>query len=260
MTKIISIANQKGGVGKTTVVTQLAFDLALKQKAKVLVIDMDAQGNATKVLMQDADITGQQAHELFDPDVEIVEPQASHFEGIDILPTEKNSRVSYLCEMLPVDEYVFFPKKKLEKIADRYDFIIIDCPPNMGTKLFSSLAMSTHVLCPVRLCGFAMDGLVGLLQSIQDVQNEWNPSLKVVGVLFNGLMKSVPHQKLYNDAKEALGDVVFKNHIPSRSTIDTATTEGCPIWLVQSAYVATKDMRLVNNEIYERMGFEAIEK
>ena len=153
MALTLAIANQKGGVGKTTIATQIAFDLALRRGKKVLYIDMDAQGNGTTVLKKGADIEGSEAHDLFDTSLDIVEPQPSNYPGIDIIPTKSNSVISYSLEGLS-DECIRDPRMQLDKIRDRYDIIVIDCPPNLGIKLKASLTMADAVLCPIRLCGF----------------------------------------------------------------------------------------------------------
>ena len=255
MTRIIAVINQKGGVGKTTISTQLAFDLALHQKQKVLYIDMDAQGNGTSVLLGNKEIIGSQATDLFNPEVDMVEPQPSLYENIDILPTEQNSDLSYQCEKLP-EEYVVIPREKIAKIADRYDFIIVDAPPNMCTKGYASLTMATHVLCPVRFCGFSTAGLEGLLGSVHRVQREWNPGLDMLGILVNALDRSSSQRRNMEEAREVLKGIIFDHYIPNRTPLDTANTNGLPIWEVPSAHVAARDVEAALHEIYERLGFK----
>ena len=256
MTHIIAVINQKGGVGKTTISTQLAFDLALHQKKRVLYIDMDAQGNGTSVLLGEEEITGDQATELFNPESMEIHPQRSAFELIDILPTERNSALSYQCEKLPESEYVKLPKEKIALIADQYDFIVIDAPPNMCTKAYASLTMATHVLCPVRFCGFSNAGLEGLLTSINRVQAEWNPDLEILGILVNALDRSTTQRRNMKEAREALQGIIFEHFIPNRTPLDTANTNGIPIWEVPSAYVAARDVELALHEVYSRLGFQ----
>ena len=176
MALTLAIANQKGGVGKTTIATQIAFDLALRRGKKVLYIDMDAQGNGTTVLKKGAEIEGSEAHDLFDTSLDIVEPQPSNYPGIDIIPTKSNSVISYSLEGLS-DECIRDPRMQLDKIRDRYDVIVIDCPPNLGIKLKASLTMADAVLCPIRLCGFSVEGLDGLLSTIDEIQQVNNPDL-----------------------------------------------------------------------------------
>lgn len=153
MALTLAIANQKGGVGKTTIATQIAFDLALRRGKKVLYIDMDAQGNGTTVLKKGAEIEGSEAHDLFDTSLDIVEPQPSNYPGIDIIPTKSNSVISYSLEGLS-DECIRDPRMQLDKIRDRYDVIVIDCPPNLGIKLKASLTMPTPFSVPSVFAAF----------------------------------------------------------------------------------------------------------
>lgn len=255
MTKILAIANQKGGVGKTTIATQLAFDLALRRGKRVLYIDMDAQGNGSTVLLKGMEIAGLEAHDLFNPNLEAVCPQKTRFENIDIIPTQCNSLASYSMEGLP-DTSIADPKKHLVKIKDQYDIILIDCPPHLGIKLRAALTMSDAVLCPIRLCGFSLEGLDGLLTTIRQIQHTENRALKLAGVLINAFDRSVTQQAVLDQIHASMSSIVMKNVIRNRTPLDTANTFGIPLWEVPSAYRAVENLTDAFEEVYEKSGIE----
>lgn len=255
MTKILAIANQKGGVGKTTIATQLAFDLALRRKKHVLYIDMDAQGNGSTVLLRGSEINGLEAHDLFNPNLNDVVPHKTKFENIDIIPTKCNSLASYSMEGLP-DTSIDDPKKNLAKIKDQYDIILIDCPPHLGIKLRAALTMADAVMCPIRLCGFSLEGLDGLLSTIQQIQHTKNPELKLAGVLINAFDRSVTQQAVLDQIYTSMSEIVMKNVIRNRTPLDTANTYGIPLWEVPSAYRALENLSNAFEEIYEKSDIE----
>lgn len=253
MALTLAIANQKGGVGKTTIATQIAFDLALRRGKKVLYIDMDAQGNGTTVLKKGADIKGSEAHDLFDTSLDIVEPQPSNYPGIDIIPTKSNSVISYSLEGLS-DECIRDPRMQLDKIRDRYDIIVIDCPPNLGIKLKASLTMADAVLCPIRLCGFSVEGLDGLLSTIDEIQQVNNPNLILAGVLINAFDNSVTQKAVLEHIQQTLQGIVMENVVRNRTPLDTANTYGIPVWEVPSAYRAVEELTQTFDEVYKKAG------
>lgn len=251
---VVSIANQKGGVGKTTIATQLAFDLAIKRGQRVLYVDMDAQGNGSTVLLRGEPITGTEATSLFDVDCkELIPTHTSR--GIDLLPTTCNSRLSYALEGLP-DEYVTVPRDQIQALREKYDVIIVDCPPNLGLKLRSALAMSTHVCCPIRLCGFAVDGLSGLLDTIEDIKHTVNPDLQLIGALINAFDKSTSHNATLAEMQEQMEGLALPTVIKHRTPLDRANSAGVPIWEVPSAYRAAHEIEAAFRLIYEKLGLK----
>lgn len=252
--KIIAIANQKGGVGKTTIAVQLAYDLTLRMHYKVLYVDMDAQGNGSAVLLAGAPIEGTQATELFTPNNEPIIPQATP-RGIDVLPTELNSRLSYGLETLPA-EFINVPKKRLEPFVDKYDAILLDCPPHLGVKLSASLNAATHVICPIRLCGFSLDGLSGLLDTIYEVQKSLNPSLSIIGALINAFDRSVRHQETLEQLKSMIPGLVLNNIIRNRSPFDKANMDSVPVSEVPGGKRAAVEIQAAFDEIYKKAGIK----
>lgn len=259
MTKIISFANQKGGVGKSTLCIQLSFFL-IEQGHKVLVVDMDGQGNTSSRLARkpgddEATYYGTKTAELFDKNLESIEVIHCPF-GMDLIHTPKNDPELFEMEAIPLDQAVN-PRKNLFPLFKDYDFVLIDCPPSLGRKLVAALAMSTHVACPVQLSGFAVDGVEGLLNTIISVKNSLNPAINILGIIINNMNnRSLTHKKAYEQLKSEIPDLVFKNLIGGRAPLDNATNLGIPVWKIRSgsAAAAAKEVKAVMNELLERAG------
>lgn len=266
MTKIISISNQKGGVGKSTLVIQLAFYLAEKEKGKrIAVIDLDGQGNTSSRLgpretvngVTNVNFTGTRVVDLFDETLKAPLSVTECPSGVHLFHSEKNDADLFEIESASLSASLN-PKKHLhEYLNENYDYVIIDCPPSLGRKLIAALALSTHVLCPVQLSGFAVDGLEGLLGTIMTVKSQINPSLKIAGVLVNNMDRSVSQERSYKGLAEALGEsfkgVLFDNLIMHRAPIDQATSEGIAISSLNYGHVAAKEVKAVLDELMKRI-------
>lgn len=255
MTKIISFANQKGGVGKSTLCIQMAFYLG-EQNKKVLVIDFDPQGNtSSRLAPKDTEgqpiFTGTSTTQLFNETCENIQPLACP-SGVDLIYSLVND--ADLAELETIDlEMALRPKENLQSTLNQYDYVLIDCPPSLGRKLVAALAFSTHVLCPVQLSGFAVDGVEGLLTTILGIQRSVNRKLKVVGVAINKMDTSVSHAKALGELESLIPDMLLKNIIKHRPPLDRATSEGVPIWSLSYGHVAAKEVKLLLNEILEKV-------
>lgn len=260
-TRIISFANQKGGVGKSTICLQEAFYLTEKLHKRVLVIDMDGQGNtssrlAPKVQGESGDLEpvfeGTRTAELFAPmKPSSIRPMRCPC-GADLIHSEVNDSGLFEMEAIPLDQ-AMMPARNLESILSQYDFVLIDCPPSLGRKLVAALAMSTHVVCPVKLSGFAVDGVQGLLETIVGVRSEYNPDLAIIGILINDQDRSLAHERALAQLTEAVPELILTNKLMHRSPIDTATTDGIPVWSLNYGHVAAAEMIAVLNEINEKV-------
>lgn len=262
MAKVISVANQKGGVGKTTIAMQLVFFLLLLLKKKVLVVDMDGQGNTSSRLApfdlneygeREPIYSGTKTAELFADNLEQIEVLHCPC-GADLIHTPKND--PDLFEMEAVDlEYALNVGRNLQPLFDQYDYVVVDCPPSLGRKLVAALSMSTHVVCPVKLSGFARDGVVGLVTTILGIQSEYNPDLDILGIVVNDMDKSsAAHARALASLEREVGDgFVLENKIMHRTPLDTATDEGTPIWETRYGHVAAKEVQAVLNEIMEKV-------
>src|SRR5690606_11878709 len=135
------------------------------------------------------------------------------------------------------------PAKNLAKIVQLYDYVLIDCPPALGSKLGAALVASTHVVCPVKLSGFAVDGVEDILSSIIGIRRTENRKLELVGFVINDMDRSVSHERALSELLASVPDTVLKNRIMHRPPLDTATTEGIPVWTLPYAHDAGKEVR-----------------
>lgn len=255
MTHVISFANQKGGVGKSTLCLQMAFYLS-EQKKKVLVIDFDPQGNtSSRLAPKDEDenphFYGTATVRLFDEKCESITPLLCP-SGVDLIYSTVND--AELSELETIElEKALRPQEHLSQFIQSYDYVLIDCPPSLGRKLVAALAFSTHALCPVQLSGFAVDGIEGLLTTIAGIQHSVNPDLKVVGVAINKMDTSVSHAKALTQLEDAIPGLLLENIIKHRPPLDRATSEGVPVWSLGYGHVAAKEVKSLLDEVLERV-------
>ena len=222
--RVISIFNQKGGVGKTTTVVNLASALGFNKK-KVLVIDMDPQGNSTSGLgVDNPEIT---IYDVLTHEKDINEAiQETQSKNVDIIPANSD-----LCgleiELLSVDKKEFLLKEEIGKIPTNYDFIIIDCPPSLGVMSINALIASQSVLIPIQCEYYALEGVSQLMNTVNIIRKGLNPELEVEGVLLtmydsrNNLSYDVK-----NEAENYFKDKLFNTVIPRNIRLAEAPSFG----------------------------------
>jgi len=229
MTKTIAIANQKGGVGKTTTCVNLAASLAAT-KRRVLLIDMDPQGNATMGSGVDKATVKYTSCDVLLGDASVKEARVSVAEiGVDILPANADLTVAEVQLMNKIGRERQL-ELALKKVKDDYDYILIDCPPTLNMLTVNALVAADGVLIPMQCEYYALEGLTDLLETIDQIRESVNPDIKL-----EGLLRTMydPRNNLSNDVSSELvehfGDQVYRTVIPRNVRLAEAPSFGKPI-------------------------------
>ena len=229
MSKVFSICNQKGGVGKTTTSVNLSAALSLNNK-KVLLIDMDPQGNATMGSgINKYDLDYSLADILLDSSKNVEDIICKAEEGFDLVPSNQALTFAEV-KLLDFNNRELVLKKTLAKIQDNYDFIIIDCPPSLNILTVNALAVSNSVIIPTQCEYYALEGLTALLETIDKIKISVNESLEIGGILRT---MYDPRNNLAQDVSEELknhfGKDVLKTVIPRNVSLAEAPSHGSSI-------------------------------
>lgn len=228
MGKIISVANQKGGVGKTTTTVNLSTILAKKGK-KVLLIDTDPQGNATSGLGVSKDIE-LSVYDILIGDTEFDETlQETAIKNLKVCPSNISLAGAevQLVSMMSREQRL---KTKLDKIKDQYDYILIDCPPSLGLVTLNAFTASDSVLIPVQCEYFALEGLGQLLNTVNLVKKHLNKNLEIEGALLTMYdARTNLSNQVVKEVKKYFEDKVYKTVIPRNVRLSEAPSYGMPI-------------------------------
>jgi len=232
MRKIICIANQKGGVGKTTTAINLSASLAAAER-KTLLIDCDAQGNATSGMgidpstIQEKNLYYGLVHDV--PFQELI--CQTSIATLDVIPSNRDL-IGVEIEFVSLEDREKRLRKFLKKIDSPYEFIIIDCPPSLGFLTVNSLVASDSIIIPLQCEFFALEGLGQLLHSVKLVQARLNPSLSLAGILLTMFdqRNRLSHQ-VADEARKYFGASVFKTVIPRNVRLSESPSHGLPIIL-----------------------------
>jgi len=253
LSRIIAIANQKGGVGKTTTAINLGACLAVAEK-KTLVIDTDPQGNATSGLGIVKDDVEKSVYDVLVEGAsldEVIVPQV-HFPYLDVAPATQDL-VGVEVELVSRAAREGILREALESVRDRYEYILIDCPPSLGLLTLNTLTAADAVLIPIQCEFYALEGLSQLLNTIRIVQKGLNPRLQIEGVLltmFDGRLNL--SRQVAEEAKEYFGAKVYRSVVPRNVRIAEAPSFGKPIVLYDIGSVGAKSFLSLANEVIAR--------
>jgi chromosome partitioning protein len=230
MSRVIAIANQKGGVGKTTTAINLGASLAVAER-RTLIVDIDPQGNASSGLgLQGREERASVYDMLVDarPAEECI-VQKLHFEHLDLIPSTRDL-VGAEIELVGAGERESVLRQAIRPIRDRYDFILVDCPPSLGLLTLNTLTAADSVLIPIQCEFYALEGLSQLLNTVRLVQKGLNPALEIEGVLLTMYDRRLNLSKqVADEAHEYFGSKVYETTIPRNVRLAEAPGFGQPI-------------------------------
>lgn len=258
MARIIAIANQKGGVGKTTTAINLSACLA-ERKKKVLAIDIDPQGNTSSGLGIDKSKLKNSIYQMIIGECTLQECRIkTPIENLDILPSSVNLAGAEI-ELIGVDGREYILKKQVESIREEYDFIIIDCPPSLNTLTVNAMTTADTILVPIQCEFYALEGLTQLLHTINLVKQRINPKLEVEGVVFTMFdARTNLSLQVVENVKSNLKQNIYKTIIPRNVRLAEAPSHGLPINLYDPKSAGADGYRQLANEVIENDDAERI--
>lgn len=252
MGRIIAIANQKGGVGKTTTSINLSACLAEVGK-RVLTVDLDPQGNTTSGLGVNKSEQEKTTYELLIGQSSVEECLLKEvLPGLDILPSNVELSGAEI-ELIGIEGKEFILKGEIDKIRDQYDFILIDCPPSLNMLTVNAMTTADTILVPIQCEYYALEGLSQLIHTINLVKQRLNPSLELEGVVFTMYdSRTNLSLQVVEDVKSNLNNAVYKTIIPRNVRLAEAPSHGMPITLYNPRSVGAESYRLLAKEVIQR--------
>ena len=252
MGRIIAIANQKGGVGKSTTAINLSSCLG-EMGQKVLTIDMDPQGNTTSGMGVDKDEQENTVYELLLGETNIEDCILKlEFDGLSLIPSNVNLAGAEI-ELIGIEEKEYILKNQVEKVKNDYDYIIVDCPPSLNMLTINAMTTANTVLVPIQCEYYALEGLSQLMHTIELVQERLNPELEMEGVVFtmHDARTNLSLQVVEN-VKNNLNQTIYKTIIPRNVRLAEAPSHGLPINYYDSKSSGAESYKLLAEEVIHR--------
>ena len=252
MGRIIAIANQKGGVGKTTTSINLSAAMAASDK-KILVIDTDPQGNTTSGFGIEKNDLENTIYELMLSECSIKECILNDvIDGVSIIPSNVNLAAAEI-ELIGIDKKEFILKREVEWIKDSYDYIIIDCPPSLNLLTLNAMTTADSVLVPIQCEYYALEGLSQLIHTINLVKERLNPDLDMEGVVFTMYdSRTNLSAQVVENVKSHLNQRVFETVIPRNIRLAEAPSYGMPINMYYAKSAGAEAYMSLAGEILNR--------
>lgn len=252
MGRIIAIANQKGGVGKSTTAINLSSCLG-EMGQKVLVIDMDPQGNTTSGLGVDKEAQEHTVYELLLGESNIEECILElEFSGVSLISSNVNLAGAEI-ELIGFENKEFILQSQVDKVRDQFDFVVLDCPPSLNMLTVNAMTTADTVLVPIQCEYYALEGLAQLMHTIELVQERLNPDLEIEGVVFTMYdARTNLSLQVVENVKNNLNQAIYKTIIPRNVRLAEAPSHGLPINYYDSKSAGAESYRLLAEEVVHR--------
>jgi chromosome partitioning protein len=250
--RIIAVANQKGGVGKSTTAINLSACLA-EMGQKVLTVDIDPQGNTTSGLGIDKMGVDATLYELLLDECDLSDCIIENvIENLSLIPSNVNLSGAEI-ELIGIDNKEFLLKNQIDKIKEQFDFVIMDCPPSLSVLTINAMTTADSILVPIQCEYYALEGLTQLIHTIELVQERLNPDLEIEGVVFTMYdARTNLSLQVVENVKSNLQQSIYKTIIPRNVRLAEAPSHGLPINLYDSRSAGAESYRLLAEEVLHR--------
>lgn len=252
MARVIAIANQKGGVGKTTTAVNLPAALAAHKK-KILVIDLDPQGNATSGLGVDKNTLSTSLYEVFLGEKELADILVKSVQENLLVAPANQDLVGAEIEINAREGRERILKEQISKLTTRFDYIFIDCPPSLGMMTVNALVAADSILVPLQCEYYALEGISALMQTVALAQDRLNPELVIEGILLTMHARTNLSRQVQQEAKNFFGKLLYKTSIPRNVRLSESPSFGKPITLYAARSPGAKAYKALAKEFDRRI-------